>query len=42
VIVRKLQSIYKVFEEINDLSARSEYKLEDFKDYLRTAENIIN
>jgi glycosidase len=41
-IVKNLQSIYKVFEEINVLSARSEYKLEDFKDYLRTAENIIN
>jgi glycosidase len=35
-VVSSLQSFYKVFQEINDLSARSEYKLEDFKDYLRS------
>jgi hypothetical protein len=41
-IISRLKSIYKIFLEINDLSARSEYKLDDFKDYLRTKENIEN
>jgi hypothetical protein len=35
-LVSRLKSLYSVFQEINDLSARSEYKLEDFKDYLRS------
>jgi hypothetical protein len=34
--VSRLKSLYNVFQEINDLSARSEYKLEDFKNYLRS------
>jgi hypothetical protein len=34
-LVISLKNLYKVFQDITDLSARSEYKLEDFKNYLR-------
>lgn len=37
-----LQNLFKVFNEINNLSVRAEYKLEDFKDYLKTKVNIVN
>jgi len=35
-LITSLKSLYRVFQEMNELSVRSEYKLEDFKDFLRT------